>query len=67
MKKIIAYLCIVSIMLIICPSCRTGQNGLPMTNTQSSYQKKNLAKFGKKKKHKKDGSKYHPAVRKADR
>ncbi len=52
-------------VLAVLPSCRTGQNGLPMTSTQSSYQKKNLAKFGKKKKnkHKKDGSKYHPAVK----
>lgn len=66
MKKFILYLCLIAIVVL--PGCAaTGSNGLKMVNNQSRYQQKNLKKFHHKKKHKKDGSRYHPAVRPQDR
>ncbi len=63
MKKIILYLCLIAIVIL--PGCAaSGRSGFKVTHNQSRYQQKNLKKFKHKKRHKKDGSRYHPAVRK---
>lgn len=60
MKKIIYYLCIVLVITIVLPACTRVAN-----TEMSQYQRKNIKNFSKKKgKAKKEGSHYHPAVKK---
>lgn len=70
-NKIICFLLILTFgftLTTISSGCsQKGSNGIAVSSNLSPYQRKNLAKFGKKKRHTKDGSRYHPAVRPQDR
>ena len=60
MKKLIYYICIILAVVIVLPACSRVSNP-----EMSAYQRKNMSNFSKKKgKSKKEGSHYHPAVKK---
>lgn len=66
--KIVCLFLIVAFGLTITGCSQKGSNGIAMSSNITQYQKRNLAKFSKKKKtSRKNGSRYHPAVRPQDR